>query len=606
MLALYRAGRQADALRAYQQARAVLADELGLDPGSELRALEQAILDQDPALDVDLPRPGASREAPSYRTNLWRELSTFVGRDADVVDLAAQLVAGRLVTVVGPGGAGKTRLAVEVAALRTSDEDVWFVDLAALRDGSGVADTVAATVGVVDGPQVLGQGGDPPAAGGTMIARIAEHVGQQAMLILLDNCEHVIPDAARVTQLLLVRCPRLRVLATSREALGVRGETVWPVPPMSTADAVRLFVDRAGAVSGFVLDDEVEPTVTELCDRLDGLPLAIELAAVRVRALPVQQLAARLDDRFRLLTGGARTAMPRQQTLRAVVEWSYELLFDDEQRVFERLSVFAGGCTLEAAEAVCAGDDLAVEDIADLLGHLVDKSLLIADHAGSEVRFRLLQTLGLFGRERLVAAGEADAARSRHAVVFGALCRRGYRAYRGLEDQHTWLVEIHHDFDNVRAAIDWLIERGDVGEAQTMLGGIAWRWWFGGQSEQGQLLLLRSLDAAGPTTPFARAAVTMWAGYIGACAGLGMEEGIARVKAAAARDGFCNRRQLRGDGPACAARAGAHTRRRDPHDARRSARRDHPVHDGTRPAGRGPGSVEPGLRPPSRRAARGP
>ncbi len=519
MLALYRAGRQAEALRAFQEARRVLGDELGLDPSPELRALESSILAQDPALDhVAAPTPAASAQ---HRTNLWRELSEFVGRATELAALSDLMGTGRLITVVGPGGAGKTRLAVEAAALEVGRCDVWFIDLAPLRSSDAVADTVAATTGLGDG--VLSQG----APGLNTVERLVDHLRGRPTLLLLDNCEHVVREAARVAERLLIGCDDIRILTTSREALGVRGESVWVVPPMSSDDAVALFTNRAANASGPATSDDTIDVVTEICARLDGLPLAIELAAGRVRAIPVRQLAARLDDRFRLLTGGSRTALPRQQTLRAVVEWSHELLFDDEQRVFARLSVFAGGCSLDAAEAICSGDDIAAEDVADLLGHLVDKSLLIADHTdanepGGEVRYRLLQTLELYGREQLTASGEAEAVRARHAEYFEALCRRGHDAFRG-DRQEAWLTEVQREADNLRAVMTWLIERNEALAVQTMLGGLGWAWWFAGRGDEGWRWLTSGLACDGATAPLARATASMWAGYVGASAGVGME-----------------------------------------------------------------------------------
>jgi predicted ATPase/DNA-binding SARP family transcriptional activator len=517
MLALYRSGRQSEALRAFQDARAVLADEAGLDPGPGLRALESSILAHDPQLVVGLAAP--LRPVPSHRTNVTRRLSSFIGRVDEVAALTDVVGRNRLVTVVGPGGAGKTRLATEVAAGSLPSRDVWFVDLAPLQSPDGVAATVAASVGVADGALAM----DPQATARSSVERTAEQLGAHETLLLLDNCEHVVHEAARVAEQLLMACPGLTILATSREALGVPGETTWPAPPMSVEDAVALFADRAAATSGFAMSGENTRTVNDLCERLDGMPLAIELAAGRVRAMPVHQLASRLDDRFRLLTGGARTALPRQQTLRAVVEWSYDLLFDDEQRIFDRLSVFAGGCSLEAAEAVCGGNDIAGEDVADLLAHLVDKSLVIADHSGREVRYRMLQTLGLYGREQLDASNDAQRVRSRHATYFADLCHRGHAALRG-HDQERWLREVEREADNLRACLAWTIDRGDALRAQTMLGGLGWSWWFAGRSSEGWRFLTACLSCPGETTPIARASAAMWAAYVGACNGAGLDD----------------------------------------------------------------------------------
>ena len=282
-------------------------------------------------------------------------------------DLRALFVDHRFITLVGPGGVGKTRLALEVG--RAVAEGLSFggqlVELAPVGDPAGVPAAIASALDLSD-PN-----------------RLAELIGEQDRLIVLDNCEHVITAAAEVAEHLLRRCPGLRLLATSREGLRVGGETIWPVPPLAADDAIRLFVTRARSAGAAIeLADDHDEVIADICAQLDGLPLAIELAAARTRAFPIAQIAARLNDRFRLLTGGSRTALPRQQTLRAVVDWSYELLFEDEQRIFERLSVFPGGCDLETAERVCADDAIAAADVADHLHALVEKSLVVAVPVG--------------------------------------------------------------------------------------------------------------------------------------------------------------------------------------------------------------------------------
>ncbi|MFE7890570.1 BTAD domain-containing putative transcriptional regulator [Streptomyces sp. NPDC057412] len=477
--ALRDTGRPAEALAAYDDVRRSLSTRLGSDPGPELRALHAELLRPGPDARPAAPRPAdAPRPQTAPAGNLRARLTSFVGREPDIAAIRGDLAGARLVTLLGPGGAGKTRLSQEAAeSVRDAAPDgVWLAELAPVDDPRAVPEAVLTALGARE-TVLYGAGAEAMRAGTERhddpVDRLSEYCAPRRMLLILDNCEHVVDAAARLVERLLERCPGLTVLATSREPLGVPGELLRPVEPLPEPFALRLLADRgAAAHPGFRVDadEETAAACAEICRRLDGLPLAIELAAARLRMLTPRQIADRLDDRFRLLTSGSRTVLPRQQTLRAVVDWSWELLDDDEREVLGRLSVFAGGCDLAAAEAVCG--PMALE----ALGSLVDKSLVVASAADDgEMRYRLLETVAEYAAERLDETGRRAEAERAHLRYFRELARTTEASLRG-RGQLAAIALLERESENIRAALHHAVTARDEQEALCLVLAMAWYW----------------------------------------------------------------------------------------------------------------------------------
>ena len=479
--ALRDTGRAAQALAVHEEVRRELAGRLGADPGPELTALHAELLN-----------PPAAPAAPAG--NLRARLTSFVGRESELREIRDDLSRTRLVTLLGPGGAGKTRLSQEAAERAAAQpgnswpDGVWIAELAPVADPSAVPEAVLTALGARE-TVLRGAGAEELRAadphGDDPLVRLTEHCSRRRMLVLLDNCEHVVEAAAALTERLLETCPGVTVLATSREPLGVPGEQIRPVGPLPEPMALRLLADRgASARPGFRIDadEETATAAAEICRRLDGLPLAVELAAARLRMLTPRQIADRLDDRFRLLTSGARTVLPRQQTLRAVVDWSWDLLTAPERAVLRRLSVFAGGCDLAAAETVCSSapsggtDSLHAADIAGVVGGLVDKSLVVAEPAADgQMRYRLLETVAGYAAERLDESGERAGAERRHLVHYRELARTTDPRLRG-HRQHTALALLRREYENLRTALRRAVAARDEHEALCLVISLSWYW----------------------------------------------------------------------------------------------------------------------------------
>ncbi len=493
----------------------LLAAALELD-GEERRAFHAAALYGRTLRSGDRTANVTAGPWPEARTtNLPLPLTSFVGRKVELAEIAELVGTHRLVTLTGAGGIGKTRTALEAAAaLRHAfAEGVWLAEFAPLVDESLVATVIAAAVGV------------QPPSNRPLLETLHTYFRHRRVLLLMDNCEHVIDEAARIAESLLSVCPGLHILATSRESLRVPGEQAFRLPSLDTPPlepngrlgaqqavsyaAVALFADRARSVNHrFAVDDETAPAIAQICRRLDGIPLAIELAAARVTILPLTTLLKKLDERFALLTDGARTALPRQQTMRAAIDWSYGLLSESEQVIFERLAVFVGGCTLETAAAVCVGENPDESLVLQALSSLVDKSLVIADLQTPEPTYRLLESYREYGRERLAARCELDVVSERHARAYLSVAQRMGGFERPPDE--TWLPAARVHVENWRGALEWsLSARGSIEVGQRLAGQLINVWRILSQPEARRWVRLALSLVDGQTPPNVIAALEL-------------------------------------------------------------------------------------------------
>lgn len=471
---------EADEMRPSKQLAVLLGEYLGVSVGEREKFIRFARGEQ--------PAGAIAAARPSH--NLPYSLNNFIGREHEIGIIQQSLHVSRLVTLTGAGGSGKTRLAIEVACqmLDWFPDGVWFVRFASLSDFVMVQQAVASALGIRETPNF------------PLIQTLSDYLYPKKLLLLFDNCEHLIGECARTAERLLQSCPQLQILATSREALNIAGEVQYYVPTLSLPDedesasltglmqseAVRLFIERgADANSGFALSENNAAAVAQICRRLDGIPLALELAAACVKALSLEQIAAYLDDRFRLLIGGNRTALPRQRTLLATIDWSHNLLSQAERVVLRRLSVFAGGWDLEAAEFVCTGEDLQPHQILESQLRLIEKSLIVAETNKGELRYHMLETIRQYALQKLSEAGEVEQTRMRHLEFFLAFGERAEAGFKSRDFLH-WLDRMERERDNLRAAMDYANTLHHTESALRLVGSTFWVWWLRGPWSEGQ------------------------------------------------------------------------------------------------------------------------
>ncbi|HEX6711704.1 MAG TPA: tetratricopeptide repeat protein, partial [Rubrobacter sp.] len=532
-------GRPERALAQYERLRDALQSGLGTQPTEAARRLRDEIAaGRLPTATPASPAQPVPSEGAKH--NLPAPMSSFVGREREMVKVKRALSMTRLLTLTGVGGTGKTRLAIEVARdlAGAYPDGVWLVELAPLSEPRLVAQEVANALGVQERP------------GQSLVDTLSEAIAGKEVLLLLDNCEHVVEEAARLVDALLASCPRLKALATSREPLGVTGEVHWAVPPLSLPDgttdgelaadalmryeAIRLFVDRARLrLPDFGLAQENAGAVARVCRKLEGIPLAIELATARMGALAVEQVAQRLEVSLDVLQGSDRTAAPRQQTLGATMDWSHDLLSENERVVFRRLSAFAGGWTLEAAEAVASGEGVKEDEVLDLLSRLVDKSLVVAEASGKGgVRYRMLEPVSQYARAKLEEGDEAEHVRRRHAVFFLTLAEEAEPELWGPDDA-SWLNRLEQEHDNMRVALSRSLAWGEPELALRLAGALGWFWRGRGYYGEGRRWVEEALKKSSGTS-----SATIRAKALGVASFLAVNQGDIGRARAAAEDGL--------------------------------------------------------------------